>query len=54
VAFQPNNITLVLFESRELRRKLGSKRKGSSGRLEEIHFEEFRDLYASPRRQSQG
>jgi len=54
LAFQPNNITLLLFESRELGRKLGSKRKGISGRLEEIHIEEFRDLLSSPSRWSQG
>jgi hypothetical protein len=54
LAFQPNNITLVLFESRELRRKLGSKRKGSNGRLEEIHIEEFHDLFSSPSRENQG
>jgi len=50
LAFQPNNITLLLFESRELMSKLGSKRKLSSGRLEEIHIEEFRDLFSSPSR----
>lgn len=48
MVFQPNIITLVMLESRELRRKLESKRKGSSGRLEKIHIEEFRDLYSSP------
>jgi hypothetical protein len=36
MAFQSNNITLVLFGSRELRRKLGSKRKGSSGKVEKM------------------
>jgi hypothetical protein len=47
LVFQPNIITLVMLESRELRRKLESKRKGSSGRLEKIHIEEFRGLYSS-------